>query len=376
MNNGTKAAIVFPPGEFIKEELEARGWIPADLAEIMGCDASVISRIINGQAIKPEIARKLGEAFGTSAQLWLNLESQYALSRLEESDNAVARRARLYSLFPAKDMLKRGWIQASEDIDVLEKRFLDFFGIRSLDEKPSLAHAARKSNPDDETTPSQMAWLLRAKQLAFAVSASKYSEKSFKEALERLRLMLPNPEEIRRVPRILADAGVRLVVVEALPNTRIDGVCFWLDRYSPVIALSLRFDRIDGFWHTLLHECDHVQKKHGMDTPIVDTDLVGDEAITKTDRPEEERQADKFACEFSIKKTDLDKFIARIRPFYSKARITVFAARMNVHPGIVVGQLQHRGELPYSHFRDMLVKVKDIIAPTAIIDGWGDAILL
>jgi len=67
-------AEVFPPGEFIKEELEERGWSQSDLAEILGIHESVISGLINGKkSVTPEIAKTLGAAFGTSAQLWMNI---------------------------------------------------------------------------------------------------------------------------------------------------------------------------------------------------------------------------------------------------------------------------------------------------------------
>ena len=56
---------------------------------------------------------------------------------------------------------------------------------------------------------------------------------------EELELVLIDPEETRHVPRILSECGVRLVIVEGLPNGKIDGVCTWLDKNSPVIGLSL-----------------------------------------------------------------------------------------------------------------------------------------
>jgi len=69
---------------------------------------------------------------------------------------------------------------------------------------------------------------------------------------------------------------VRFLVLEPLPQTRIDGACFWLDEYSPVVVVSVRYDRIDGFWHTLMHELEHMKNRHGLtDYRPLDTDLVG-----------------------------------------------------------------------------------------------------
>lgn len=73
-----KYAETFHPGVFLEEELEARGWTCSDLADIMGRSARDISLIINGErGISPETAIGLGEAFGTSSEYWMNLETSY-----------------------------------------------------------------------------------------------------------------------------------------------------------------------------------------------------------------------------------------------------------------------------------------------------------
>ena len=114
MTDRSFAAEVFHPGEFIKEELEARGWSNIDLAEVMGRHPNQISLIVTGeQDITPETARQLSAAFGTSAQLWLNLQSTYNLSQVASTNESVAQRAKLYDLYPVREIIKRGWIQPS-----------------------------------------------------------------------------------------------------------------------------------------------------------------------------------------------------------------------------------------------------------------------
>ncbi len=69
-------AEVFPPGEFIRDELEARGWTQEEFADILGRPLQTVNQIINGKKeITAETARAIAEAFGTSAELWLNLQS-------------------------------------------------------------------------------------------------------------------------------------------------------------------------------------------------------------------------------------------------------------------------------------------------------------
>ena len=69
-----KPAEVFAPGEFLRDELEARGWTQQELAEILDRPPRLVSEIISAKrAITPETAKGLGEAFGTSAEYWMNL---------------------------------------------------------------------------------------------------------------------------------------------------------------------------------------------------------------------------------------------------------------------------------------------------------------
>lgn len=69
---------VFHPGEFIKEEIEARNWTQNNLAQILDLSPRLVSEIIAGKrAITPNTAKRLADAFGTSANLWMNLDRAY-----------------------------------------------------------------------------------------------------------------------------------------------------------------------------------------------------------------------------------------------------------------------------------------------------------
>src|SRR5258708_8442599 len=97
-------AEVFAPGEFLAEELEARGWSQVELAEILGRPPRLVNELIAGKrAITPETAIGLAAAFGSSPQFWMNLETTYQLSKAAITESAVSRRARLYERFPVKE---------------------------------------------------------------------------------------------------------------------------------------------------------------------------------------------------------------------------------------------------------------------------------
>lgn len=363
-----RPAEVFPPGEFLRDELEERGWTQTDLADILGRPVATVNEIIAAKrGISPETARGLSAALGTTPEFWMNLEAAYQLSRVgNDNSSNVAKRAKLYEKVPVKDLVRRSWLEPSDNVDVLETRVLRFLGIDSLDDDPILPlHAARKATAYNEPmTSAQTAWLIRASHLARAVHAGPYSKGNVKAAMERLRLLLQAPQEIRHVPRILSDAGIKFVIVQPLPGNRIDGACFWVGTI-PIIALSLRFDRIDNFWFVLMHELDHVDE--GVAALDLDMDVARDDA----DKPAAERHADAFAIDNLVPQRQLEDFIARVRPLYSARRVEAFAQTMTVHPGIVVGQLQYRGEIAYSSLRKLLVPVRERITATALTDGWG-----
>ena len=361
----------FSPGEFLKDEIEARGWSQVDLAEILGRNARLVSEIINGKrSVTPETAVGLADAFGTSAQLWMNLESAWQLSKLKVQDNAVSRRARLYDRYPVKEMIRRGWIEGSSSLDVLEGRFARFFEVSSIGSPVQCAAAFRRSNVDDLPSGAQLAWLFRAKQIAKNLQVRKFSDATLASCMERLRACLSEPEEIRHVPRILSEAGVRFVLIEPLAGSKVDGVCFWLNKSSPVVALSLRYDRIDYFWFTLIHEMMHVANKDGRSDGkfIVDEEVM--DASSET-LPPHEVKANAEAAEYLVPSSEYLNFVARVKPLYSEERVRGFARRLGVHPGVVVGRLQKQGEISYANLRKHLVKMREHLVGAAVSDGWG-----
>ncbi len=192
--------------------------------------------------------------------------------------------------------------------------YCSFFGVKTVFEKPAFAHAA-KANQYDERTPIQWAWLFRAKQLSEAVRVSSYDEAALRRAVTKLKALRVAAEEIRQVPSILAEAGVRFVVVEFLPGAKIDGAAFWIDPKSPVVALSLRFDRIDNFWFVLRHEIEHILNRDGL---VVDVEL-SEQLERNESLPPEEVKANDAAAEFCVPKAELDNFISRVRPLYSES---------------------------------------------------------
>jgi len=360
------------PGSLIREAMESRGWSQRDLAIILGRPLPAINEVIKGRrAISPEMAVSLAAAFGIDAARLLHMEADYRLSQLGPHGTEIERRAKLFEIAPIKYLEKRGWIRKVDTAEELEVELRRFFGVQSLDQPPDVAASFRRTTSDENTSPAQRAWYFRAKQLAQSIEVGPFSDEAFDKGIGKLRRLTGWPEEARRVPRILARMGIRFVVIEPLPHTKIDGVAFWLDSSSPVIALSIRYDRVDSFWHTLGHELSHVKNR---DEPVLDTDIVGEARPFLAAQNATERRADSDAAAMWLDTAELMSFIRRVGPFYSRARINQFANRLTVHPGLIVGALQFRGELTYKSLRDTLVKIRAAAISEAVADGWGHVV--
>ena len=89
-------AEVFSPGEFIREEMEARGWTQEELATMMGWPRKLIGELLSGdKMLTLETAYDLRAVFGTGPEVWMNLESAYRLSLVVRKDEEVGHRAKL-----------------------------------------------------------------------------------------------------------------------------------------------------------------------------------------------------------------------------------------------------------------------------------------
>lgn len=361
MNSANSDSVkIFPPSKYIKDELEKRGWTQTDLAYILGRTIKDTNDIVIGlRKITPELAQELAAVFQTKAQYWLELENAYKLAQTDYVDTAIVKRAQLFNEYPAKEMLRRGWIEETDDIDELERRFLSFFS-----ETRMVGFAARKSSSYVQTSPIQIAWIIRAKKLAKAVPTANFDAARLGQLKKELRRLAAKSQAVIRVPELLASYGIRFVVVEILPNAKIDGATFWLDSNSPVIAMSLRFDNIGSFWFTLMHEISHIEHK--------DRFFLDDLEVSPIDEIEE--RANREAAESLVPQDRIENFVKLYSPYYSEARVNNLATQLKIHPGIIVGQLHYRKEIGYNTLRKAMVKIRDIITTTAFTDGWNNPI--
>ena len=352
---------IFPPSKYIKDALKERGWTQSNLAFVLGRKPTEISYLMLGRKrMSPELAQELAVVFGPKPEYWMGIDNAYMLSQTSYVDEAVVRRSKIFS-FPVKEMQKRKWIAETTNVDELESEFKRFFGVETLEADLSVMASYKRTIKESSLNNAEKAWVARAKQLAKVCPADLFDEGKLTSLAMSLRRLAAKSQAVHRVPELLSKYGIRFVIVEPLPRVKIDGAAFWLDEKSPVIAMSVRFDNIGSFWFTLMHEFIHIQEKHTFSfddlesSPSDDTEIVTNRA----------------AAEILVPKAKLDTFIKMYSPRYSEARINNLATQLQIHPGIVVGQLQHQKEIGYYIHRKLLTKVRELTTAIAFTDGWG-----
>lgn len=367
------------PGQLIEWLLDDRGWTKNALSLGIGMDEAALNRIISGKRpLTAELALALEDVLDTPADQFLQLQQNFELAQARLASTPQPDRKSRINLFgdlKINQLLKRGWIELEDDKDVtaMEKAVTGFFGEPVESMLESFGYAAKKTEVTSAITITQFAWMTRVKQLAQQIETPEYTPEKLRHALDILKKKMATPDQIEDVSGVLNAAGIRLVVVESLPSAKIDGVCLWLDDKKPVIGLSARFDRIDNFWFVLRHEAEHVLNGDGKSEPMghLDTELEGKKAGIDSSLPESEKLANMAASDFCIKSEFMDGFIAENKPYFSERSLLNFAASINVHPGLVAGQLQHRTSR-HDRFRAHLVKIRAHLVNSTLTDGWGN----
>jgi len=351
MGANLKPARVPPPGRIIRRELDARGWNQKELAHIMDRPEQTISQIVNGKKlITPETALQLAAAFGTSAELWLNMEASYQLyqARKEQDDPDIVRKSRLYSLVPLTEVRRRGWIQCGDSLDQIEQAVCDFLDIATPNEVPQLAVSFRQSDIGDPEVAAQIAWVKRVEHLAREQTVGQFDRGRLRAAVPDLLAYASKAEDVNQVPTFLHQLGVHFVIVPHLSQTYLDGAAFRLNSH-PVVALTLRYDRIDNFWFTLMHELAHIIADH--EGGYLDN-------LDEEDANPVEIEANRMARDWLIDADVLAAFVDAVAPYFSEKKIRSFARNQARHPGIVLGRLQYEKLVPYKNLRKLLVPVK------------------
>ena len=361
---------VSPPGSTLLELLEERGITQAELARRMGRPLNPINEMILGaKEITEDTALELERVLGTPANFWLAREANYRefLARQRDAVRMPDRMAWLDSL-PLKQLQKIGKLPSGTLTANFKATLIDaalrFFGVASpegwQDQYGKVQAAFRRANPAKQTNNAAItAWLrlgeLDAQTAIQSGDLPAYNAEKLQASVSAMRALSTQPaaEIGQGLKTLCAEAGVILLFVAPFSGTHVSGVARWLgDR--PLIQLSLLGKWNDMFWFNFFHEVAHILK-HPKRAVFLDDASSGAAVESK-----EEKEANQFAADVLLTAADRRR-LGDID--LTTASIRAFAVQVNIHPGIVVGCLQHMGLVGYA---SPLTNLKDRyeLAPT------------
>lgn len=323
------------PGDTLAETIESLGMSQKELALRTGLTEQSINRIVHGsQPITFETASKLELATGVPARVWNNLESQYReqLARIEEH-RQLEQDLDWLKTIPVNELKKRGVLPNEKDKPTLLRHALAFYGVSSVAQFEAYwreqAVAARKSQSFDSHTGPTSAWIRLGELRAKEIETQPYDRGRFIAALGRIRrLTRKGPAEfVPKVTELCANAGVAFCLVPEFVKAPWYGASMWLTKSKAMILLGLRGKRDDQFWFSFFHEAAHILNDSKKEMFLSDG--------TKDDP--REKKADEFASNFLVPPVCRPE-VAELR---TKAQVHQLAGKLDIAPGIVVGQYQH-----------------------------------
>ncbi len=320
-----------------------------DLADRVGLSRKTVNQIIQGVApITAETAVKLELALGTPAAFWLNLDANYQefLAR-KAQETQFASEVEWLKRLPYKEMVQKGWVDASNTLAGSVHNALSYYGVSSPAnwqtywEKVSVSF--RKSKLAANELGIVSAWLRKGELDAQKIETKPFNADAFKSALDQIRsLTTKSAAEFQpQMRQLCAEAGVALVFTPELKKLKVSGATYWLTKDKAIVQVSLLYKSDDHFWFTVFHEGRHVLQEV-KNTVFVEGLKDGDDT---------EADANKFAAEFLIPQEKYTSFVTR-RDFTARA-VTQFAAGLQIAPGIVVGRLQHDKVIRFNQLNDL-----------------------
>jgi HTH-type transcriptional regulator / antitoxin HigA len=320
----------------IEFRLEQAGLTQRDLVPFIGSRAKVSEVLSGKRRITMPIARALHEHFGIPAEVLLQKPGASPADPLAGIE---------WDRFPVKAMAKLGWIPKVRNIESrAEERIGDL--IRRAGGRAVAGAALYRKNDHARANAKTDPYALKAwcwKVLADANDArppvSYKSGTITLDFLAQLARLSWSDEGPRLAKEFLAKHGIALVAVRHLPRTYLDGAALKLADGTPVVGLTLRYDRVDSFWFCLLHELVHLGRHMDSDGDAV---FVDDLTLRETEggrRDPKEAQADQWAEEALVPNAIWEPSEARRNP--TPIAVVSLSRTLQVHPAIVAGKIRH-----------------------------------
>lgn len=330
------------PIDAINFRMQEQGLKQADLVQYFGTRSRVSEVLSRKRPLTVHMIRALSVGLGISTETLVGVEiTEAAQSRRDDVD---------WSGFPIKEMLARGWLQklsnkAVESTEELVKGFIANAGMQFG------SAAFRRSVHGDAYSPSTKyalyAWLARVIQKAREKKANlrTFDPSIFSTSFLRELAQLSWSDHGPAIAvEFLEKHGIAVVIEPQLKGTLLDGAALQDSDGVPIIGLTLRFDRIDNFWFTLLHEVAHLWKHVNQEETFLDN-------LDSSSEDRRELEANRIAKEALIPRVAWKRSDAYLNP--SNETIDRLSRELKIHPAIIAGRLRKERE-NYTIFNELV----------------------
>lgn len=342
-----KAYKVFGPGYFIQRQIDVRGWTQKDLADVLGVSIKEVNYLLqNKQSITFETAQLLENAFGISAQTWLNHELRYRESKQKSGKKArqVKIKSPIYEFMPINEMVKKGWLPKTKKAEELELQVMSFWGTNSVDfsfmqDTSNLRVACKKSDAmQNFSLYALRCWKQKASLIARGMQVGTYNHSKLETLFNSISQYTVDEENgIERFLKELNICGVKFVVLSHLQHTYLDGATF-MDNENPVVVYTGRYKRLDNFWFTIAHEIAHVLLHLKGDICFVDDESHSNEDV--------EKEANILAQE-KLKHDEIVAFFKNHKGYLTSKKLAYASSVLKINSSIIAGSLAHDGIVSY-----------------------------
>ncbi len=316
------------PIEAIKFRMEQENLKQKDLTPYIG-SISKVSEVLNGKrSLSLTMIRKLHAGLGISAEVLLGTETSELPKLVYEA-----------SAFPFAEMFKRSYIRHSGSLTeakgYAEELLTDFFSIfGGKTPKPVYCRSGNK----DVCQNSLLAWQAQALYEVKNEELPSFKPESIDIDFATTIAKLSYTENgVDTAIDFLNKKGIHVTFLKHLTGTKLDGGCFMTPSGNPVIGITLRYDRIDNFWFTLLHELGHAHLHLSNNT---ECSFFDSEENQRKSTDQREIEANSFASNALIPETLWEKHSGDLLIRPSVIKVERFAEQLNIHSSIVAGRIR------------------------------------
>lgn len=340
-------------GEFLKEELKARGMKKGELVALTGIALPIIDGIIKCERdITEEQSMLIGKALNIDTTFFYDMQKEYERNKVritqrtaeqtktKEMWNIITQYVSI-SFFESVKIVTR----EKEDIKENIKNIFTVFGVSTIDEFLQIQseHVASYYKKSEKLTTDEVelfSWTYYCKYVAKNIQLSADFDKAKIDDLcgELNNIFADNNNVIENIKEVCANYGIKFFVVPKKGQMAVDGISF-KDDDNPTIVLTLRRKNIDNFAFTFMHElghvCLHINDKNKM---FVNIEGVEDNTNTY------EKDADNFAQEKLIpseKWKQFKKETNKVLPYRIAPYVESFATTNKINPTIVMGRYKY-----------------------------------